>query len=156
LTILGTPICGRLGPGRQVRARRLLLPAFGRRLDSITARGEAVRGAPSTPIESTLITYDLRRQTGEAGLLICDRILCSTVAVQVEIRLKGRDARLWEEAEPFGKWLLAVLLAMVVRTVRLLAVDTMLALLNLQEIRMVLLLLPTVRVGTLVLVGAPL
>ena len=131
LTILGTPVCERLGPRRQVRARHLLLlPAFGR-LVGVTARGDASGGAASTPIEATLITYDLRWQTGEAGLLVRDRILFSTVAVKIKIRLKGRDARLWEEAEPFGEWLLAVLLAVIVRTMRLLAVDTVLALLYL-------------------------
>lgn len=78
----------------------------------------------------------------------------STVASQVKVGLEGTDSRFGEETEPVGQGHLAVMVAVVVRAVRLLAVRPVLARLHFQEIRVVLLFLPTMGKRTLVLVGA--
>lgn len=50
---------------------------------------------------------------------------------------------------------MTVIVTVVVWAVLLLAIDAVLALLDFQEVRMVLLFLPAMRVRTLVLIGAP-
>ena len=110
----------------------------------------------SITVQPTVVAHDLRRHRREAGLLVRHVRLLSAVAPQVEVGLPDGNARLWEEAEPLGHWHLSIMLAVVVGTMRFLAEDSMLTLLYLEEVGMVFLLFPTVRVGALVWIRAAL
>lgn len=96
------------------------------------------------------------RQTGERGLFIGHVILVGSVAAQVEIRVEGAYARFGKVAEALGEGHLAVVLAVVVGTVRFFAVGAVLALFDLEEVGVVFLLFPPVGVQALILVLAAL
>lgn len=103
-----------------------------------------------------MVANYLSRQAGEASLFVSHIALLSTVARHVKVGLEGRDACLRKEPEPLGQGYLSVMLAVIIRTVRLLAAGCMLARLHLEEVRMVLLFFPAVRVQTLILICAAL
>lgn len=91
-----------------------------------------------------MVTNDFSRKARKGGLLISDLILLSTIARYVKI---GGEAALMaalrEVFEPLVKGSLTVELSMVVRAVRLDTALAMLAFLDFEEVRMVLLLFPS-------------
>ena len=83
-------------------------------------------------------------------------VLFSTITIKVEIRLKTCDACFREVSELLGNRKLTVGVTVVIRAVWFLAVRAMLTLLYLEEVWVVLLLLPAMWVEALVLIGTPL
>lgn len=153
--VLGTSVGQMTRASRLIRAGLLLLAPLGRGV-SVAPRGRTLGGIAMAPIEPALVANYLRGKAGEGSLLVRHKILFSTVALYVKVGLEGSDARLREKVEPFGDGGLPVILTMIVRTVRLLAVGAVLTLLCLEEIRVVLLFLPPVTVHALVLIGTAL
>ena len=90
-----------------------------------------VRWIASALVHASVITYYLRRQTREGSLFISHVILLRSVAAEVKVALEWHDSRLWEVSEPLRWRLLTVMVAMEVRAVWFLTVDTVLALFNL-------------------------
>ena len=94
-------------------------------------RKATVRRIASALIHASVITYYLRRQTREGSLFISHVILLRSVAAKVKVAMKWHDSGLWEVSEPLRWRLLTVVVAVEVRAVGFLAVDTVLALFNL-------------------------
>ena len=86
-------------------------------------------------------------------MLVSHVILLGPVAIEVVVTLVCCYPRLREEFEPFTYLSLAVLLTVVIRAMGFSTVLTMLTLLDFKKIRMIFLLLPSVRIWTLILIG---
>lgn len=69
--------------------------------------------------------------------------------------MEGTDSSFWEKSEPFGQWDLSVIVTVIVRAVRFFAVGSMLTLFNFEEVWMIFLLLPAMRVQALILIRTP-
>ena len=103
-----------------------------------------------------LVADDLSSQRAEGGLLVRHILLPRAVAPQVKVALERLDPGLRKVFEALGKGVLPVMFTVEVRTMRLFAIGSVLALLHFKEVWVVLLLFPAVRVHTLVLIGAAL
>ena len=94
-------------------------------------RNATVRRIASALIHTSVITYYLRRQTREGSLFISHVILLCSVAAEVKVAMEWHDSGLWEVSEPLRWRLLTVVVAVEVRAVGFLTIDTVLALFNL-------------------------
>ena len=154
-TVLGAEVGGSRS-SRRVRIGAhgcLLLQPHLRLLCITTGRLLTIWWEPSALIQSIYIANDFCGQTREWCLLVSHVILLGPVAIEVVVTLVCCYPRLREEFEPFTYLSLAVLLTVVIRAMGFSTVLTMLTLLDFKKIRMIFLLLPSVRIWTLILIG---
>ena len=102
-------------------------------------------------LKSVLIAYDFSRQSRERSLFPSHDVHFSTILIKVEISMERVSPTLREIMKHFCSKYTFVFLTMIIRTVTLRALQTSLTLFKFEEIRMVLLLLPSMRLLTSIL-----
>lgn len=104
-----------------------------------------------TLVQLALVAHDLVCKLTEASLFVGHGWLAVAVVAQIENIGEGADTRFGKVSEPFASRQYLVFVVVEVRAVSFGAVYAVLALLLLEEARMILLLLPPVREAALVL-----
>lgn len=98
-----------------------------------------------------LVADDLSRKTTKTCLLVCHLVLLVAESWDVKVRAEWINSSFWEKMEPACQGCSFIILCMIIGAVDLLTSRTMFALFSLKKFRVVLLLFPSMRITTLIL-----